>query len=37
VKDSSKKVSDVVADIAKVAGSDVKVVSFLRYNLGDKI
>lgn len=37
VKDSSKKVSDVIADIAKVAGSDVKVVSFLRYNLGDKI
>lgn len=37
VKDSSKKVSDVVAEISKVAGSDVKVVSFLRYNLGDKI
>ncbi len=37
VKDSGKKVSDVVAEISKVAGSDVKVVSFLRYNLGDKI
>jgi elongation factor Ts len=37
VKDSSKKVSDVVAEISKVAGSEVKVVSFLRYNLGDKI
>jgi len=37
VKDSSKKVSDVVAEISKVAGADVKVVSFLRYNLGDKI
>lgn len=37
VKDSGKKVSDVVAEISKVAGADVKVVSFLRYNLGDKI
>lgn len=37
VKDSSKKVADVVAEISKVAGADVKVVSFLRYNLGDKI
>ena len=37
VKDSSKKVSDVVAEISKVAGSEVTVVSFLRYNLGDKI
>jgi elongation factor Ts len=37
VKDSGRKVSDVVAEISKVAGSDVKVVSFLRYNLGDKI
>jgi elongation factor Ts len=37
VKDSSKKVSDVVAEISKVAGADVKIVSFLRYNLGDKI
>lgn len=36
VKDPSKKVSDVVAEIGKAVGSDVKVVSFVRYNLGDK-
>ena len=37
VKDPSKKVSDVIAEIGKVSGGDVKVVSFVRYNLGDKI
>jgi len=37
VKEPSKKVSDVVAEIGKIAGGDVKVLSFVRYNLGDKI
>lgn len=37
VKEPSKKVSDVVAEIGKIAGGDVKVISFVRYNLGDKI
>lgn len=36
VKDSSKKVSDVVADISKLAGTTVNVVSFRRYNIGEK-
>lgn len=33
VKDSSRKVADVVSQL----GSDVKVVSFRRYNLGEKV
>ncbi|MBK7186346.1 MAG: hypothetical protein IPH85_10580 [Ignavibacteria bacterium] len=37
VKDPSKKVSDIVAEIGKLSGGDVKVVSFVRYNLGDKV
>jgi len=37
VKDPSKKVSDIVAEIGKILGIDVKVVTFVRYNLGDKI
>ena len=37
VKDPSKKISDVVAEIGKVNGNDVKVVNFVRFNLGDKI
>lgn len=37
VKDPSKKVSDIVSEIGKISGGDVKVVSFVRYNLGDKI
>jgi elongation factor Ts len=37
VKDPSKKISDVVAEIGKVNGNEVKVVSFVRFNLGDKI
>lgn len=36
VKDPSKKVSDIVAEIGKLSGSDVKVASFLRYNIGEK-
>ena len=36
VKDSSKKVSDVVADISKLAGATINVVSFRRYNIGEK-
>ncbi len=37
VKDPSRKVSDVVAEISKVAGGDVKVVRFHRYNLGESV
>ncbi len=37
VKDPSKKISDVVAEIGKINGADVKVVNFVRFNLGDKI
>lgn len=36
VKDPSRKVSDIVNDIAKVAGGTVVVQSFLRYNIGEK-
>lgn len=36
VKDPSKKVGDIVAEIAKLSGGDVKVTSFVRFNLGDK-
>jgi elongation factor Ts len=37
VKDPSKKISDVVAEIGKINGNEVKVVNFVRFNLGDKI
>jgi elongation factor Ts len=36
VKDPSRKVVDVVADIAKAAGGTITVQSFLRYNIGEK-
>lgn len=36
VKDPSKKISDVLKEIGTHAGGDVKVLSFRRYNLGDK-
>ncbi|MCU0331540.1 MAG: translation elongation factor Ts [Candidatus Kapabacteria bacterium] len=36
VKDPSRKVSDVLSDIGKAAGGDVKVVSFRRFNIGEK-
>lgn len=35
VKDPNRKVSDVVAEIGKVSGGDVKVVRFRRFNLGE--
>lgn len=35
VKDPNRKVSDVVAEIGKVSGGDVKVVRFHRFNLGE--
>lgn len=34
VKDSKKTISDVIKEISKLSGSEVKVVSFLRYSLG---
>lgn len=37
VKDPSRKVSDVIAEIGKVSGGDVKVVRFHRYNLGESV
>ncbi|MBI2794789.1 MAG: elongation factor Ts [Ignavibacteria bacterium] len=37
VKDPSRKVSDVIGEIAKMSGGDVKVVSFRRYNLGESV
>jgi len=36
VKDPSRKVNDIVADIAKAAGGTITVQSFLRYNIGEK-
>lgn len=36
VKDPSRKVSDVLSEIGKAAGGDVKVVSFRRFNIGEK-
>ncbi len=36
VKDPSRKVSDIVAEIGKISGAEVKVASFVRFNLGDK-
>lgn len=36
VKDPGKTVKDVLADIGKIYGSDVKVLSFRRYYLGEK-
>ena len=36
VKDSSKKVSDIVAEISKLSGATINVVSFRRYNIGEK-
>jgi elongation factor Ts len=36
VKDPSRKVNDVVAEIGKAAGGTVTVQSFLRYNIGEK-
>ena len=35
VKDPKRKVSDIVAEISKKSGGDVKVVSFHRFNLGE--
>lgn len=35
VKDSSKTISDVLNDISKTIGQDVKVLMFKRYTLGD--
>lgn len=35
VKDPKRKVSDIVAEISKMSGGDVKVVRFHRYNLGE--
>jgi elongation factor Ts len=37
VKDPSRKVSDVVAEIGKISGGDVTVVRFRRYNLGESV
>lgn len=37
VKDPNRKVSDVVGEIGKISGGDVKVVSFRRYNLGETV
>ncbi|RPI68429.1 MAG: elongation factor Ts [Ignavibacteriae bacterium] len=37
VKDPSRKVSDVVTEIGKISGGDVKVVRFHRYNLGESV
>lgn len=37
VKDPNRKVSDVVGEIGKISGGDVKVVSFRRYNLGEAV
>lgn len=37
VKDPNRKVSDVVGEIGKMSGGDVKVVSFRRYNLGESV
>jgi elongation factor Ts len=37
VKDPSRKVSDVIGEIGKMSGGDVKVVSFRRYNLGESV
>jgi elongation factor Ts len=36
VKDSSKKVSDIVAEVSKLSGATINVVSFRRYNIGEK-
>lgn len=36
VKDSSKTVNDVLSDISKEIGSDVKILSFDRYFLGEE-
>jgi len=36
VKDPGKTVKDVLAEIGKIYGSDVKVLSFRRYYLGEK-
>jgi elongation factor Ts len=36
VKDPNKKVSDIVAEIAKVTGGTINVVSFRRYSIGEK-
>lgn len=35
VKDSKKTVTDVIKEISEETGEDVKIVNFLRYNLGD--
>jgi elongation factor Ts len=35
VKDPNRRVSDVITEISKKSGGDVKVVSFRRYNLGE--
>ncbi len=35
VKDPNRRVSDVIVEIGKKSGGDVKVVSFRRYNLGE--
>lgn len=37
IKDSAKKVSDVVAEIGKLEGSTISVVSFRRYNVGESV
>jgi len=37
VKDPNRKVADVVGEIGKISGGDVKVVSFRRYNLGETV
>jgi elongation factor Ts len=37
VKDPNRKVGDVVGEIGKISGGDVKVVAFRRYNLGETV
>ncbi|MEO5930167.1 MAG: translation elongation factor Ts [Candidatus Kapaibacterium sp.] len=36
VKDSSKMIRDILADFSKDLGSDVNVVRFIRFNLGER-
>ncbi|HVZ39220.1 MAG TPA: translation elongation factor Ts [Candidatus Kapabacteria bacterium] len=35
VKDSTKQIREVLADVSKEIGGDLTVISFLRYNLGE--
>lgn len=36
VKDPNRKVSDIVTEISKLSGGTINVVSFRRYNIGEK-